>query len=186
MWICLDSVLVWLAIPCRLMDFCQQRREGLVRSYGPPLFLWTCRGESCLKYAIWHFWCWKLSFIMVYSIKVCKWSEDVTNRRKYSIPVVEAAGEGCLTFRLLSVLLAVFCLSLEFWFFDAGGRLSFQAHPHLFHTEAIEACLALPDAGHRLNASSQLHLEWYMLRHTASATMVSNFANVVVFLIKWQ
>lgn len=74
--------------------------------------------------------------------------------RKYSIPVVEEAGEGTLTARLLDVLLAVFCLCLKICNFNAGGCLNFQAHLHLLHTEALQAGLALPDAGHRLNTSS--------------------------------
>lgn len=73
--------------------------------------------------------------------------------RKCSIPVVEEAGEGCLTARLLDVLLAMFCLCLN-CNFNAGGCLNFQAHLHLLHTEALQAGLALPDAGHRLNTSS--------------------------------
>lgn len=45
----------------------------------------------------------------------CKLSEKVRKYvRKCSIPVIELAGEGGLTVRLVNVLLAVFCLNANF------------------------------------------------------------------------
>lgn len=87
--------------------------------------------------------------------------KQLTKRtRKCFVPVIEEAGERCLTFHLASVLLAVFRFNF-YCSFDACGRLSFQAHLHLLCAEALQAGLAIPDAGHRLNTSSQFHLELY-------------------------
>lgn len=85
--------------------------------------------------------------------------------RKCSVPVVEEAGEGSLSFHLVKVLLAVFYLCLNCCF-GADGRFSFKARLHLLHAEALQAGLTLPDTGHRLNTSSQFHLKLYILTYT--------------------
>lgn len=86
------------------------------------------------------------------------------------IPVTEEAGEGRLAVCLLDVLFAVLCLS-TYCGFDTCRCLSFQAHLHLLSAETLKAGLTLSDAGDRLNASPQFHLQWEIQSQSADISL---------------